>query len=73
MINIGDYVYSFDKDRYGTVICAMDYGYSIGVDFGKDFYGHNLNGRLETETGWWCGEEDLELAERKKTNRRNYV
>ena len=58
-INVGDRVRF--GNREGTIICYIpDNDLPYGVQFGADFDGHNLMGRIDTRTGWWCSEEDLE-------------
>lgn len=51
--------------------------YGIGgdyfVDFGKGFDGHDGNGLISTNTGWWCTTDELEAAGHPQDGLDNWV
>lgn len=66
---VGDKVRHTYKNLHGIVIVVLKNG-NCGVDFGKGFDGHNLEGRMETRNGWYVPEENLETA--KQSNKHIY-
>lgn len=57
MLNIGDAVYVETQQRTG-VIRAFNNDFA-GVEFDKQYDGHDLKGTLTTNTGWWVRKEHL--------------
>lgn len=50
--------------EYGKEGVVASYcGTFIGVDFGDTFSGHNLNGEIMYNTGWYCIPESLRLVD----------
>ena len=56
---VGDKVRCIDREPNGKIGVIVKAEGIIGVDFGKDFKGHTLRGRLKTHTGWWCADNIL--------------
>jgi len=50
MFKIGDLV-QWDN-RQGEIV-EIDQDGWLGVDFGRGYDGHTLNGKLDRETGWY--------------------
>lgn len=42
----------FHKDKIGKIILILNNN-QLGIDFGEGFEGHNLNGHINTNTGWY--------------------
>ena len=54
MFKIGDLV---EWDNKQGVIVEIDQDGWLGVDFGRGHDGHNLNGKLSRNTGWYIAPE----------------
>lgn len=59
MFKVGDLV-QWGR-RQGVVAVIDDDGW-YGVDFGRDFDGHNLFGALRGSTGWFIPPDDRKLV-----------
>jgi len=53
------------KGMRGRVVCITDQE-NVGVDFGKKFSGHTLDGHLSTNTGYWFYASELTLVTKAK-------
>ena len=73
---VGDRVFCNLEKLEGDVVCVENYshgprnnleeGIIYGIDFGKqETWYHNLNGRLKTNTGWFCSDSSLRLVKRR--------
>lgn len=70
-MNVGDKVVLIVDHPEGNIqltrgmvgrIAVMDSDTYVGVDFEFEGGGlHNLHGRLETRSGWWCRPEEIRL------------
>lgn len=65
-LSIGDIVI-YEERWVGTVICKEHEIY-YGVDFGSSFRGHNLDERIETDTGYYIRDNDEGLKVWRKAD-----
>lgn len=73
MFKQGDMVIDINNGKVGRVVVDYMEPYSVPVDFGIGFNGHDLDGLINTRTGWYCNSHELELVSTKKGNRDRYV
>ena len=69
MFVVGDYVRVIENDDQEEVsglsgVIVIAGRYNCGVDFGKGFDGHKLEGELPNHTGWYVKNEYLVLSKR---------
>lgn len=67
---IGDIVYDKRSGNIGKVITLNQNSNQVGIDFGKGFRGHDLDGKIKTRTGWFCFMGTIK--KHKKTNIEKY-
>lgn len=66
---VGDTVYCEYNKRYGIIVEILHSG-NCGVNFGDGFGGHDLNGKIKTDTGWYIPGRRLSFG--KSTNKCMY-
>lgn len=68
MVVVNSRIYECMNGSVGMIAVTERYGKDYGLDFSRGTFVckdmcvnlHDLGGRLNSETGWWVGENDIE-------------